>query len=152
MIPYVDFSFDNKKNHQYAHEQQRNSATVNPLAMNDVSPQLVRELARAYNLSLKALAMIIGCTSSQIYRNRMDERAKHYIGLLIELNGLVLSYFGSVSKSQKWFATYNISLAGTPIELINSRKGIASVKNCIVCLEHGLPENLFCLIVIINNI
>jgi hypothetical protein len=129
-----------------------NSATVNPLAMNDVSPQLVRELARAYNLSLKALAMIIGCTSSQIYRNRMDERAKHYIGLLIELNGSVLSYFGSVSKSQKWFATYNISLAGTPIELINSRKGIASVKNCIVCLEHGLPENLFCLIVIINNI
>jgi uncharacterized protein (DUF2384 family) len=115
-----------------------NSAIVNPLDMNDISPQLARELARAYNLSLKALAMIIGCTSSQIYRNRLDERAKHHIVLLIELKGSALSYFGSVSKSQKWFATYNISLAATPIELINSLKGIASVKNCIAKLEHGM--------------
>jgi hypothetical protein len=116
-----------------------NSAIVNPLDMNDISPQLVRELvrelARASNLSLKALAMAIGCTSSQIYRNRLDERPEHHIVLLIELKGSALSYFGSVSKSQQWFATYNISLAATPIELINSLKGIANVKNCIVSTE-----------------
>jgi hypothetical protein len=115
-----------------------NSAIVNPLDMNDISPQLVRELARAYNLSLKTLAIIIGCTSSQIYRNRLDERAKYHIVLLTELKGSALSYFGSVIESQKWFAAYNISLTATPIELINSLKGIASVKNCIGKLEHGM--------------
>jgi hypothetical protein len=115
-----------------------NSSIVNPLDMNDISPQLVRELARVYNLSIKAPAMIIGCSSSQIYRNGFDERVKHHIVLLTELKGSALSYFGSVSKSQKWFATYNISLAATPIKLINSPKGIASIKNCIVQLEHGM--------------
>jgi hypothetical protein len=103
IIPYVDSPFDNKK---IIDIHMSNSAIVNPLDMNDISPQLVRELVRAYNLSLKALAMIIGCTSSQIYRNRLDERAKHHIVLLIELKGSALSYFGSVSKSQKLFATY----------------------------------------------
>jgi uncharacterized protein (DUF2384 family) len=113
-----------------------------PRAIIDYSfaSQSIRKLAADYGISLKILASIIGCTSAQIYNkpSRLPTEPAQRLSQLTDLMYLATNYFGSVSRTNKWFVEYNLGLDAKPLQLCHTEEGIKRVENSIIRLAAGM--------------
>lgn len=89
-----------------------NDTNQTEITEHDISSQSIRKLAADYDLSLKQLAGVIGCTPAQIYSktNKIGRGPALRILQLSHLMNLATGYFDSLSRAKKWFAEYNLDL------------------------------------------
>ncbi|WP_158768834.1 MbcA/ParS/Xre antitoxin family protein [Paraglaciecola sp. L1A13] len=87
---------------------------------------------------LEMLSDLYGIESDAIERILNSELSSPEDKLL-KLMSIATAYFGTRKRAQSWFVTENIGLGSvTPLSLLMSDAGFASVKNSVNRLNHGM--------------
>jgi uncharacterized protein (DUF2384 family) len=103
-------------------------------------PEMIRNVASQYGLSLKVVCKIVGISTSAIYckQRTLNKNTSEHLQRLEKLMRTTTEYFGCESSARQWFTHLHRGLACRPIEICNTLSGIQRVENSINKLNHGM--------------